>query len=110
MDKGAKSPKPAPRAAKPPTATAGDLKVKVVPFGPDRATVDDLSRRVMKHPSVQRHLKGARHRMLSLELAEPAVAKGSGRRPALPDRHRATIYDYSNNRTIVVEGSLDKPR
>ncbi len=82
------------------------LEVKVVPVGPDRATVDMAARRVLNHPSVQRHLKRGRHRLLSLELVEPEE-RAKRARPAEPTRHRATIYDYAENRAIVVEGPLD---
>src|SRR6266540_6047420 len=82
------------------------LEVKVVPIGPDRAMVDMAARRVLNHPSVQRHLKRGRHRLLSLELVEPEE-RAKRARPAEPTRHRATIYDYAENRAIVVEGPLD---
>lgn len=88
---------------------ATPLTVKVLPAGPDRATVDKVARRVLNHPSVQKHLKRGRHRLLSLELVEPEE-KGKRARQAEPNRHRATIYDYAENRSIVVEGRLDSRR
>jgi hypothetical protein len=91
------------------TRTAEDgapLEVKVVPVGPDGATVDMAARRVLNHRSVQRHLKRGRHRLLSLELVEPEE-RAKRARPAKATRHRATIYDYAENRAIVVEGPLD---
>ncbi len=97
------------RAKKPVASDGGPLKVKVAPVGLDRKAVDDLSRKVMNHPSVRKQLGRARHRLLSLELVESEEAKGA-RRPARPTAHRATIYDYSKNRAVVVEGSLDQPR
>jgi hypothetical protein len=30
--------------------------------------------------------------------------------PSPPDRFRATIYDYTNNRTIVAQGCVDEPQ
>jgi hypothetical protein len=88
---------------------AAALKVRVVPAGPDSATVDKVARRVMSHPSVRRQLKRARHRLLSVELVEPEE-RAKRARPAEPTRHRATIFDYAENRTLVVEGSLDSRR
>ena len=95
------------RAKKPVASNGGPLEVKVIPVGLDRKAVDDLSRNVMNHPSVRKELGRARHRLLSLELVESEEAKGA-RRPAQPTAHRATIYDYSKNRVLVVEGSLEK--
>lgn len=95
------------RAKKPVASDGGPLEVKVVPVGLDCKAVDDLSRKVMNHPSVRKQLGRARHRLLSLELVESEEAKGA-RRPAQPTGHRATIYDYSKNRALVVEGSLEK--
>lgn len=69
---------------------ATPLTVKVVPVGPDPVTVDKLARRVLNHPSVQKHLKRGRHRLLSLELLEPEE-RVKRARPVRPSRHRATI-------------------
>ncbi len=84
-----------------------DLNVKIVPRGPDSETINAVSRAVVKHPSVRRFLKGARHRLLSTELieSEPEVKVRVVSAP--PKRYRTTIYDYANNRTILVDGRLD---
>ena len=82
------------------------LRVKVVPAGPDRAVVEKAARRVLSHPSVRKQLKRGRHRLLSVELVEPETTTKRAR-PAEPTRHRATIYDYAENRALVVEGALD---
>ncbi len=86
--------------------SAAPLQVKVVPAGPDREVVEKAARRVLSHASVRKQLKRGRHRLLSLELVEPETEKKRAR-PAEPTRYRATIYDYAENRVLVVEGSLD---
>ena len=87
-----------------------DLNVKIVPWGPDPTTIERVSRALLKHPAVQEHLKRTRHRMLSFELLDSEPEVKPSRPPAPPNRYRATIYDYTNNRTIVADGRLDKPK
>ena len=82
------------------------LRVKVVRAGPDRAVVDKVARRVLAHPSVRKQVKRGRHRLLSVELVEPEETTKRARQVE-PTRHRATIYDYAQNRALVVEGALD---
>jgi hypothetical protein len=88
------------QAAKP-----APLKVKVVPAGPDPATMQKLERRVLEHRTLQEHVKRGQHRLLSLEPVEPDEPKRA--RPSAPTRHVATVFDYARNRTLLVEGSLD---
>jgi hypothetical protein len=85
------------------------LKVDVVPVGPDPATADKIARRVLNHPSVRKHLKRGRYQLLSLEIVEPEE-RAKRARAAEPNRYRSTIYDYAENRAIVVEGRLDSRR
>src|SRR5204863_3381050 len=80
------------------------------PRGPDQAQIDRISRTLADHPSVQEFLSKTQNRMLSFELVEPEV-ETKGARPAPPPRaYRATFYDYTNNRTIFVDGNLDQPK
>ncbi|TML82718.1 MAG: hypothetical protein E6G08_21455, partial [Actinobacteria bacterium] len=81
------------------------LKVKVVRAGLAPAAIDEARRRVLSHPLVQRQVKRGRHRLLSLEPVELEENKGA-RRSRTPGRHRATVFDYAQNRALLVEGSL----
>ena len=81
------------------------LKVEVAPWGPDPAVLNAASCALLEHPLVQEHLAGTRHRLLSFDLVDPTQKAGS---PKPPNRYRATIYDYTNNRTVLVEGCLDE--
>jgi hypothetical protein len=76
--------------------------IKITPWGPDQSTIDETKSNLLKHPSLQRYLKGARHRMLSFDFVE-SDTKTSGRAEP-PSRYRATFFDYSNNRAIVANG------
>lgn len=82
-----------------------DPRIHIEVFGPGPETVDEVSQAVMDHPQVREELGEARHRLLSVRLLESAVEKP--REPTPPDRYRATIYDYTNNRVVLATGSLD---
>ena len=86
---------------------AADLNLEIVPWGPDPDLVEAVSRRLTEFPAVRELLGDARHRLLAFELVEPEAKTRRLRRP--PNRYRGTIYDYTNNRTIVAEGRLDEP-
>lgn len=98
--------------AKPPVAPRRlPLEVKVVPVGPDVETLTELSGALLNHPAVRKSLGRNRHRLLSLEPIELVREKGARRAKAAaapPAGHRATIYDYTKNRTLVVEAPLDR--
>jgi hypothetical protein len=84
-----------------------DLNVKIVPRGPDSEAMNAVSHAVVKQTSVRRFLKGARHRLLSTALIESESEVKPRGISALPKRYRTTIYDYTNNRAILVDGRLD---
>jgi len=84
----------------------GDPQIDIERFGPGPEVIDEVSQTVLDHPSVREYLSGTRHRLLSVRLLEPAV-EGKPDEPVPPDRYRATIYDYTNNRVVLATGSLD---
>ncbi len=86
----------------------GDLKVKIKPFGPDQSAIDTLAGELSQHPLLKKMLGKARNRLLSVELIDPEPETKSNRNPKPPDRFKATIYDYTNNRTITAVGSVTK--
>src|SRR5262245_15385143 len=92
-----------------PARAGSELSIQIKPFGPGPAALDALAQRLLQAGTVRQRLQKARHRLLSLVLVEDepeAKAKGP---PPPPGRFRATIYDYTNNRTLLLEGRLDKP-
>ncbi len=78
-----------------------EFSIDVVAWGHDASTVEKLKCRLLEHPEVQDYLAGARHRLLSLQFIEPETKTHE---PVLTDRYRATIYDYTNNRTVFIDG------
>src|SRR4051794_35036021 len=86
------------------------LKLKIEPRGPDQARIDAVSRALNEHPSLREFLGRARRRLLSFELVEPEIEVKTARPSPPPDLYRATFFDYTNNRTIFVDGSLSQPK
>lgn len=87
-----------------------ELKLKFEPRGPEQSALDELGRALLQVPAVREQVGRARHRLLSLELVDDDPETKSARVPKAPERFRATIYDYTNNRTVRAEGRLDSPK
>ncbi|MBA3528651.1 MAG: hypothetical protein H0T91_04960 [Propionibacteriaceae bacterium] len=86
-----------------------DPRIEIEVFGPGPETIDEVSQAVLDHPLVREQLGEARHRLLSVRLLEPTVG-GKHEELTPPDRYRATIYDYTNNRVVLATGGLDDIR
>lgn len=107
MEKKAKRTVPHRRTATKATQTDRNLSVKIVPRGPDVETINAVSRAVLEHPTVRSYLKRARHQLFSTILVEPESEVKPRGVPAPPKRYQTTIYDYTHNRTVLVDGQLD---
>ena len=81
----------------------GELELEVVPYGPDPSAVNRAVEAVAAHPAVQ--AQDGERRVLATRLVAP-VHKTRGL-PSPPEQLVATVYDYTNNRMLVVEGALD---
>jgi hypothetical protein len=81
------------------------VKINVVPWGADQATVARAKRDIELQPEVQKELRGTKYRLMSFDLIDSDF-KGKNKRTP-PTRYSATFYDYTNNRTIKAEGALD---
>src|SRR5947209_20518378 len=92
------------------SAAAQELSLKITPQGPTPETFAALARELPQHPALRDLLSKTRSRVLSVELVEPQPESKPARTPAPSDRFCATIYDYTNNRTLVAEGSLSNRR
>ena len=80
-----------------------ELRVETEPVGLDEKTVDALARELIRHPTLDEYLADTRHRLLSFELVD---VEEKLEEPREPDRYLATYYDYTNSRSLLVEGSL----
>jgi hypothetical protein len=81
-----------------------EITVKVRPFGPTTEQLAELGERVVAHAGVKKFLGRSRARLLYVEALDDADDKP--RRPRPPNRFRATIYDDTNHRTVLVDGSI----
>lgn len=82
------------------------LQIDIERFGPGPEVIDEVSQAALNHPAVQEQLSETRHRLLSVQLLEPALEDKPGE-PRPPDRYRITFYDYTNNRMVVATGRLE---
>ena len=51
---------------------AGELTVRVEPFGPQQRAIDRIERDVRRHPAARELIGGDNRRLLSVEPLEPA--------------------------------------
>ena len=85
-----------------------EVGIKIAAFGPTPQYVQALAQALTKHTAVKKYLAKTRHRLLRLDLVEPADQPKPAR-PKPPDRFRAVFYDYTNNRSVFVTGGLRNP-
>lgn len=77
----------------------GTVTVTVTPVGPSQAQLESAIKAVKAHPTVAKYLQGNQTRQLESELLElkPYTSQ---------QRFRVTFYDYTNNRSLLVESGL----
>jgi hypothetical protein len=83
-----------------------ELTLDIRPFGPDPAALQQLGANLVEHRGLRSALQQTRHQLLSVE---PLESDKKVARPRAADRFRATIFDYTNNRTLLADGSLRDP-
>jgi hypothetical protein len=79
------------------------LTVHLTPWGPSEAAIEAAKADLIGSPLLQPFLRNAQFRILSFRLIPPADRPGP---PQPPEDYRAAIFDYTHNRTIVAEGSI----
>lgn len=84
------------------------LQVKAVPFGPGTEALAAIGRDVMANAAVRKFVGRGKARLLYVEALDDDEDKPVKPRP--PRRFRATLYDDTRQRAILVEGSLGDPR
>lgn len=88
-----------------PAEPSDDLRIQVESWGPDERAVDSFLCNLFDQPTVQEYLADTDYRLLGFEFVEPSTKT---RVPRPPNRYRATVYDYTNNRTVFIEGCFDE--
>jgi hypothetical protein len=82
--------------------------VVIEPHGPGPELTTALASRVAGLALVRDVLKRAKHRVLAVDLVEIIPERKPAYVPA-PTRYRATLYDYTNQRTLYVAGPVREP-
>jgi hypothetical protein len=80
------------------------LKVTVKPFGPTREQLMAIGERTLALASVRKVIGRGKARLLYVETLDEDEDKSGKLRP--PSRFRATLYDDTNHRALLVEGGL----
>ena len=86
-----------------------ELKLEILPSGLNQETINRISTFARGHDSVKKFLDGTRNRLLWFDIIDTDKEFDN---EVSPTHFRITFYDYSNNRTIFVKGSVeqDKPK
>ena len=86
--------------------STGKLEVAATLWGePAGYDIAERAESVLDHRSVRGYLDGTRHRLLAYEVVDDGKAAPS----TAAGRYRATVYDYTNNQVVLVEGGGDAP-
>jgi hypothetical protein len=93
------------RERKSPRRTDVPVTIKIVPWGPTQADVDRVIRELDQNRQVIALLKGTDHRRLTFELMGPDTPAGTP--TVAPNGFRAIYFDYTNNRSVIAQGSFD---
>jgi hypothetical protein len=80
-----------------------EVDLNIESFGPPAREFRALVRALPKNPALATELRRTRHRLLSAVLADGGTKR---RKPSPPDAYRATFFDYTNNRALLVDGRL----
>jgi hypothetical protein len=83
-------------------ASGDELHVEIVPWGPSPTATRTAANAALEHPAVRAELGDADSRLLS--VVPFAVGDDPG---AEPDHVRATVYDYTSERALIVEAPVD---
>jgi hypothetical protein len=85
-----------------------DLEVRITAIGPTLASVTSASNFVKKHIDVQKALEDSRDwDLLTIKFFDEISPEKTSNKWS--DRYRATIFDYTNNRALLVYGQLSAP-
>ncbi len=82
------------------------LKIEVVPWGPTQNAVHEAGAAALEHSAVRAELVGTDHMVLSIAPVAPAAGAEADVGPE-SGLVRTTIYDYTNQRTLLVDAPLD---
>lgn len=88
-----------------PSPDTSDLHIQVEPWGPDARVADSILCNLFDRPPIQEYLADSDYRLLGFEFVGTPTKT---RTPRPPTRYRATVYDYTNNRTVFLEGCIDE--
>jgi hypothetical protein len=92
------------KAAKPTPSPAGELIVKVKPWGVTQRESDALAARITATGRAGRDLNGSNYRRLAFEHLDRSGKNGESLPPL---KYRAIYYNYTRNHAVTVIGNID---
>lgn len=72
--------------------------------GLDTSQLAEIQRNLLASPEVNRYLDGTRYQVLSIHVVDSGEKTET---PSNPDRIRMAVYEYTNNRTLIVNSRTD---
>ena len=84
------------------------LEIKIEEFGAKGEDLQQAASVALRNAGVLKYLKDTRHRLLSIEALSLDEEAKRSERSSFSDHYLATVYDYTNNRTIFIKGSIGK--
>ncbi len=79
----------------------GELQVKVEPWGPDPDRIEEAARSAVRQPAVRAELGDVEARLIGLQPVD------AGDEPVPPRSVRAKLYDYAEERALLVDVPLE---
>ena len=83
------------------------LRIELEPYGVPQDVIRRIGSLIQEHPLVRERLGGAESRLLAVQTTSSETRKRA--RARVEDRFRATLYDYTNDRTLLVTGAVESP-
>jgi hypothetical protein len=95
-------------SAKRKTRKDAQVEIKATPVGLRQDAFEQIKRQILSGPALQKELSGTNYYFISLDYLETNNKKSEAA-SALPEKFRATLYDYTNQRAVVAEGLINAP-
>ena len=89
--------------------TSAPLTVEMRPFGPTAEELAKVGRTLFRDKAFRRIAGNGEYRLLGIEARDADDPERKGRTPRPPELYRATVYDRTHARTLLVDGRIDRP-
>ena len=88
---------------------SGEIEILVEPFGPTDQLVQKIIVAIQKHKRVLAELRDSKFRILGVSFPESTKKQKGPVVFKVSSQFEAIVYDYTNNRTLVISGIASSP-